>query len=151
MLPFCKCLKSLVLILKSYKVVAIVDPPRAGLSEKAIQQLRSSRVQKLIFVSSDPKATIRCKAPNFLESSPRLRKLLYDSKDPIHSQKLCGPWSSNIRKFRRGSFPTNSDPASGLVPPHHPLHDRAAHAEDLPGPLQPLQPLPLLVTLPSIQ
>ena len=52
--------KSHVKILKSYKVVAIVDPPRAGLSEKAIQQLRSSRVQKLIFVSSDPKATIRC-------------------------------------------------------------------------------------------
>ena len=42
-----------------YKVVAIVDPPRAGLSEKAVQQLRSSRVNKLIFVSSDPKATIR--------------------------------------------------------------------------------------------
>jgi len=44
---------------KHEEVVAIVDPPRAGLSEKAIQQLRSSRVQKLIFVSSDPKATIR--------------------------------------------------------------------------------------------
>jgi len=44
---------------KHEEVVAIVDPPRAGLSEKAVMQLRSSRVQKLLFVSSDPKATIR--------------------------------------------------------------------------------------------
>merc|ERR1719481_1424123 len=41
------------------EVVAIIDPPRTGLSEKTIRMLRATRLKKLVFVSSDPKATIK--------------------------------------------------------------------------------------------
>jgi len=41
------------------EVVAVVDPPRTGLTEKAVQQLRSSPLRKLVVVSSDPKAALR--------------------------------------------------------------------------------------------
>ena len=38
------------------KTVAIVDPPRAGLHPKAINALRASKIEKLIYVSCDAKA-----------------------------------------------------------------------------------------------
>ena len=43
----------------------ISDPPRAGIAMKAIRQIRASRIKKIIFVSSDPKTTIK----NFVDLS----------------------------------------------------------------------------------
>jgi len=47
------------------EIVAIIDPPRAGIAMKAIRQIRASRIKKIIFVSSDPKTTIK----NFVDLS----------------------------------------------------------------------------------
>ncbi|XP_070500925.1 tRNA (uracil-5-)-methyltransferase homolog A-like [Chironomus tepperi] len=45
-------------------IVAIVDPPRAGLSTKSIQQLRNSKkIQRLVYVSCSPKQAIK----NFID------------------------------------------------------------------------------------
>jgi len=47
------------------EIVAVIDPPRAGIAMKAIRQIRASRIKKIIFVSSDPKTTIK----NFVDLS----------------------------------------------------------------------------------
>jgi len=47
------------------EIVAIIDPPRAGIAMKAIRQIRASRIKKIIFVSSDPRTTIK----NFVDLS----------------------------------------------------------------------------------
>ncbi len=41
---------------KGSKVVAVVDPPRAGLHPKALQAIRSSKVTTLVYISCDAKA-----------------------------------------------------------------------------------------------
>ena len=41
------------------EIVAVLDPPRAGLHMKAIRQIRASRIKKVVFVSSDPKSCIK--------------------------------------------------------------------------------------------
>lgn len=47
------------------EIIAVIDPPRAGIAMKAIRQIRASRIKKIIFVSSDPKTTIK----NFVDLS----------------------------------------------------------------------------------
>lgn len=42
----------------SEKIVAIVDPPRAGLHPKAVHALRASSVQTLVYISCDAKAAM---------------------------------------------------------------------------------------------
>ncbi len=44
------------------KVVAVVDPPRAGLHQKALHAIRTSRVSTLVYISCDARAA----AGNFL-------------------------------------------------------------------------------------
>lgn len=41
------------------EVVAVIDPPRQGLPEKSMRMLRATRIKKIVFVSSDPKATLK--------------------------------------------------------------------------------------------
>ena len=45
------------------EIVALIDPPRAGIAMKAIRQLRASRIKKIVYVSSDPKSSIK----NFID------------------------------------------------------------------------------------
>ncbi|KAK3919611.1 tRNA (uracil-5-)-methyltransferase-like protein A [Frankliniella fusca] len=46
------------------ELIAVVDPPRAGLHQKAISTLRSTRrIEKLVYLSCDPKAALK----NFVE------------------------------------------------------------------------------------
>ena len=45
------------------EIVAVIDPPRAGIAMKAIRQLRASRIKKIVYVSSDPKSSMK----NFID------------------------------------------------------------------------------------
>ncbi|CAG9804756.1 unnamed protein product [Chironomus riparius] len=54
-------------------IIAIVDPPRAGLNTKSIQQLRNSKkIQKLVYVSCSPKQVIK----NFVDLCKNSTKLM---------------------------------------------------------------------------
>ena len=54
-------------------IVAIVDPPRAGLNTKSIQQLRNSKkIQRLVYVSCSPKQVIK----NFVDLCKNSTKLM---------------------------------------------------------------------------
>lgn len=55
-------------------IVAIVDPPRAGLHQKALVQLRrTDKLNKLVFLSCDPKAAMK----NFVDLSRPTSKTYY--------------------------------------------------------------------------
>ncbi|KAG5667781.1 hypothetical protein PVAND_015751 [Polypedilum vanderplanki] len=55
------------------EIVAIVDPPRAGLTTKSIMQLRNStKIKKLIYVSCSPKQVIK----NFVDLSKNCSKTM---------------------------------------------------------------------------
>ena len=45
------------------EIIAIIDPPRAGIAMKAIRQLRASRIKKIIYIATDPKSSIK----NFID------------------------------------------------------------------------------------
>lgn len=40
-------------------VVAVLDPPRTGVPLKAVRELRASRVNRIVFVASDPRASLK--------------------------------------------------------------------------------------------
>lgn len=58
---------------KDDEVVAIVDPPRAGLNTKSIQQLRNARnIKRLIYISCSPSQVIK----NFVDLSKNCSKTM---------------------------------------------------------------------------
>ncbi|KAK7590922.1 hypothetical protein V9T40_002535 [Parthenolecanium corni] len=58
------------------EIVAVVDPPRSGLHQKAIIQLRRSKIQKLIYLSCNPKAALK----NFVTFGKPPSKTLFGSQ-----------------------------------------------------------------------
>ncbi|XP_070523072.1 tRNA (uracil-5-)-methyltransferase homolog A isoform X1 [Cardiocondyla obscurior] len=62
-------------------VTAIVDPPRAGLHQKALMTLRkSTKVNKLVYISCDPRAAMR----NLLDlARPKSKQYLGDPLVPV--------------------------------------------------------------------
>lgn len=66
---------------KHRNIVAIIDPPRAGLRRKAVLMLRrESRLKKLVFISCNPKAAFK----NFIDlTRPASKTLLGDPFVPV--------------------------------------------------------------------
>jgi len=67
------------------EIVAVIDPPRTGIAMKAVRQLRASRIKKIIYVSSDPKSSIK----NFIDlARPSSTTFFGDPFLPIVMQPL---------------------------------------------------------------
>lgn len=65
---------------KEDQVVAIVDPPRAGLQTKAIQQLRNARnIKRLVYISCSPSQVIK----NFVDLCKNCSKTMRGGKQSI--------------------------------------------------------------------
>jgi hypothetical protein len=107
-------------------MIICLDPPRAGIAMKAIRQIRASRIKKIIFVSSDPRTTIK----NFVDlSRPSSATFFGDPFMPVSCLRLflLEPF------FHYWSLLPGRDPTCGPVPPHHPLHDPVPLHEGVPG------------------
>ena len=90
------------------EIVAVIDPPRAGIAMKAIRQLRASRIKKIVYVSSDPKSSIK----NFIDlARPSSTTFFGDPFMPVSSVKtfkepelsqpcICRSWSSQWTSSR---------------------------------------------------
>ena len=89
------------------EIVAVLDPPRAGLHMKAIRQIRASRIKRVVFVSSDPKSCIK----NFVDlARPSSTTFFGDPFLPV-SLSLANTLSLYLML-------SGVSPASGPVPSH---------------------------------
>ena len=70
---------------KHEEIVAVIDPPRTGIAMKAIRQLRASRIKKIVYVSSDPKSSIK----NFIDlARPSSTTFFGDPFMPVGSVEM---------------------------------------------------------------
>ena len=106
------------------EIVALIDPPRAGIAMKAIRQLRASRVKKIVYVSSDPKSSLK----NFIDlARPSSTTFFGDPFMPVNIRNIFLSLITLRLVF------VDVVPAGGHIPPHQPLRHGGAPLPCDPG------------------